>query len=106
MSNAELDLQALIKKAEAQENFPEVPLDEFPIPTYDEWHQACVDLLRGADFDRKMYTKTYETILLQPMYFHTDTEPIQPKTYPGMGDYLRGVEANGCQFRLGNRASS
>ena len=33
MSNAELDLQALIKKAEAQENFPEVPLDEFTPPT-------------------------------------------------------------------------
>lgn len=96
MSNAELDLQALIKKAEAQENFPEVPLDEFEIPTYDEWKQACIELLKGAPFEKKLFTKTYEGITFSPMYFHADTEPIQPaKSYPGMGDYLRGVEANG-----------
>lgn len=96
MSNAELDLQALIKKAEAQENFPEVPLDEFPIPTRDEWKEACIALLKGADFQKKMYSKNFEGITFSPMYFRADTEPIQPaQSYPGMGDYLRGVEANG-----------
>ena len=96
MSNAELDLQALIKKAEAQENFPEVPLDEFAIPTYDEWKAACIALLKGAPFEKKLFTKTYEGITFSPMYFHADTEPIQPaKSYPGMGDYLRGTTANG-----------
>lgn len=96
MSNAELDLQALIKKAEAQENFPEVPLDEFTPPTYDEWKEACIALLKGAPFEKKLFTKTYEGITFSPMYFHANTEPIQPaKSFPGMGDYLRGVEANG-----------
>ena len=96
MSNAELDLQALIKKAEAQENFPEVPLDEFTPPTYDEWKAACIALLKGAPFEKKLFTKTYEGIIFSPMYFHADTEPIQPaKSYPGMGDYLRGTAANG-----------
>lgn len=96
MSNAELDLQALIKKAEAQENFPEVPLDEFAIPTYDEWKEACIALLKGAPFEKKLFTKTYEGITFSPMYFHADTEPIQPaKSYPGFGDYLRGTTANG-----------
>ena len=96
MSNAELDLQALIKKAEAQENFPEVPLDEFTPPTYEEWKQACIELLKGAPFEKKLFTKTYEGITFSPMYFHADTEPIQPtKSFPGMGDYLRGVSVNG-----------
>ena len=96
MSNAELDLQALIRKAEAQENFPEVPLDEFTPPTYNEWKEACIALLKGAPFEKKLFTKTYEGITFSPMYFHADTEPIQPaKSFPGMGDYLRGVEANG-----------
>ncbi len=96
MSNAELDLQALIKKAEAQETFPDVPLDEFTPPTYDEWKEACIALLKGAPFEKKLFTKTYEGITFSPMYFHADTEPIQPaKSYPGMGDYLRGVKANG-----------
>ncbi len=92
---AELDLQALIRRAEAQEDFPDVPLDEFTPPTYEEWKNACIALLKGADFDRRMRTKTFEGLVIEPMYFHGDTEPIQPKTFPGMGDYLRGVTANG-----------
>ena len=32
-----LDLQAILKKAEQQTSFPDVPLDEFEPPTYDEW---------------------------------------------------------------------
>ena len=95
-NKAELDLQELIKKSEAQDNFPEVPLDEFIPPTFEEWKSACIALLKGADFNRKLFTKTYENITFSPMYFHADTEPIQPaKSYPGFGDYLRGVEANG-----------
>lgn len=93
---AELDLQDLIRRAEAQTDFPEVPLDEFTPPTYDEWKQACIELLKGAPFEKKLFTKTYEGITFSPMYFHADTEPIQPaKSYPGFGDYLRGVTANG-----------
>lgn len=99
MSNAdktELDLQELIKKSEAQETFPEVPLDEFTPPTYDEWKEACIALLKGAPFEKKLFTKTYEGITFSPMYFHANTEPIQPaKSFPGFGDYLRGVTANG-----------
>ena len=33
--DGELDLQAILKKAEAQTDFPDVPLDEFPVPTYE-----------------------------------------------------------------------
>ena len=91
---AELDLQAIIKKAESQTDFPEVPLDEFEIPSYDDWKAACVELLKGAPFEKKMFTKTFEGITFSPMYFHADTEPIQPKTYPGTGDFVRGATAN------------
>ncbi len=94
--SAELDLQAIIKKAESQTNFPDVPLDEFTPPTYEEWKQACIELLKGAPFEKKMYTKTYEGITFEPMYFHAATEEIQPKkSFPGMGDYLRGATTNG-----------
>ena len=95
-ASAELDLQALIQRAEAQETFPDVPLDEFTVPTYDEWKEACIALLKGAPFEKKLFTKTYEGITFSPMYFYKDTEPIQPtKSFPGAGDYLRGVKANG-----------
>lgn len=93
---AELDLQEIIKKAEAQTNFPEVPLDEFSVPTYDEWKEACIELLKGAPFEKKMYTRTQEGITFEPMYFHNDTEPIQPKnSFPGMGDFVRGANVTG-----------
>ena len=93
---AELDLQAIIKKAESQTDFPQVSLDEFTPPTYDEWKQACIELLKGAPFEKKMYTKTYEGITFEPMYFRATTEEILPKqSYPGMGDFLRGATPNG-----------
>ena len=94
--SAELDLQAIIKKAESQTNFPEVPLNEFTPPTYEEWKAACIELLKGAPFEKKMYTKTYEGITFEPMYFRATTEDILPKkSFPGMGDYLRGANVNG-----------
>ena len=94
--SSELDLQAILKKAEQQTDFPDVPLDEFTPPTYEEWKEACITLLKGAPFDKKMYTKTYEGITFDPMYFRKDTEDILPKgEFPGMGDYLRGAQPSG-----------
>ena len=99
MSNetgGELDLQAILKKAEQQTDFPDVPLDEFTPPTYEEWKEACIALLKGAPFEKKMYTKTYEGITFDPMYFRRDTEDILPKdSFPGMDDFLRGAQPSG-----------
>ncbi|WP_027405731.1 methylmalonyl-CoA mutase family protein [Anaerovibrio sp. RM50] len=92
----ELDLQAILKKAEQVTDFPDVPLDEFTPPTYDEWKEACIALLKGAPFEKKMYTKTYEGITFSPMYFRKDTDPILPKkSFPGMDDFMRGAKPNG-----------
>lgn len=33
---------------------------EFKPTTYEEWHEEAVKLLKGAPFDKKMYTKTPE----------------------------------------------
>lgn len=94
--DGELDLMAMLQKTEAEESFPDVPLDEFIPPTYEEWKAACVALLKGAPFEKKMYTKTYEGITFDPMYFRKDTEDILPKaSFPGMGDFLRGAKPNG-----------
>ena len=94
--SAELDLQAIIRNAESQTNFPDVDLSEFTPPTYEEWKQACIDLLKGAPFEKKMYTKTYEGITFEPMYFRATTEEILPKnSFPGMDNFLRGARVNG-----------
>ena len=91
-----LDLKALLKKADQQTDFPEVSFDEFVPPTYEEWKEACIALLKGAPFDKKMYTKTYEGITFQPMYTRAMTQDILPKnSFPGMDDFMRGAKASG-----------
>ena len=95
-AKGELDLQAILKEAEQKTDFPQVPLDEFTPPTYEEWKDACIALLKGAPFDKKMYTKTYEGITFEPMYTRIATDDILPKdSFPGMGDFLRGARPNG-----------
>jgi len=78
------------------EDSPDVPLAEFTPPTDAEWKEACEALLKGAPFDKVMFTKTYEGITFDPMYTKKHTEDILPKSVmPGMGDYLRGVDPAG-----------
>ena len=90
------ELQKLLKKSADIEDFPDVPLDEFTPPTDEEWKAACEALLKGAPFEKVMFTKTYEGITFDPMYTRKHTEEILPKSVmPGMGDYLRGVDAAG-----------
>ena len=90
------ELQKLLKKSADIEDFPDVPLDEFTPPTDEEWKAACEALLKGAPFEKKMFTKTYEGITFDPMYTRKHTEEILPKSVmPGMGDYLRGIDAAG-----------
>ena len=87
-----LDLQAILKKANEETNFPEVSLDEFEPPTDEEWKEACQALLKAAPFDKIMYTKTYEDITFEPMYTRKHTDDILPKgVLPGEGDCLRGA---------------
>lgn len=91
-----LDIQAILKEAEQKTDFPDVPLDEFEPPTYEAWKEACEALLKGAPFDKIMYTKTYEGITFDPMYTRKDTIDILPKTsMPGMDNFLRGSRPNG-----------
>ena len=87
-----------------------VTFDEFKIPSYDEWKQAATDALKGAPFDKKMYTPTFEGITLQPIYTPGDTEALKDcQGFPGEQDYLRGTKsaygkhlweiAQGCDTR-------
>lgn len=74
---------------------------EYPIPTYDQWKQAVEKSLKGAPFS-KLLTKTYEEIILLPMYQQRDIEHLSfPKSLPGEFPYVRGtkkVEGNSQWF--------
>jgi methylmalonyl-CoA mutase len=71
-------------------------LSEFPTPSMEDWKSEVIRLLKGAPFDKKMLTATYEGITLQPIYTAEDVNglPFQ-ETMPGEWPYLRGTEALG-----------
>ncbi|MEN9354717.1 MAG: hypothetical protein RL318_2042, partial [Fibrobacterota bacterium] len=51
-------------------------LEEFPPNSYEEWKLAAEALLKGAPFDKKMLTETYEGITIQPIYRKEDAENL------------------------------
>ena len=64
---------------------------DFPPSSWEEWKKAAIDTLKGVDFDKAMTTKTYEGILLAPIYRKEDIADLQfTKSVPGQAPYLRG----------------
>ena len=62
-----------MKKPDIQEvHFPAVSFDEFPPATYDMWKEKAIASLKGGDFDKRLITRTYEGITLQPIYTKGD----------------------------------
>ncbi len=66
-------------------------LADFPIPDLDEWRAEVTRLLKGADYDRTMQTKTPEGITLQPLYTAADTAALSPPSPPGTAPFVRGT---------------
>lgn len=65
--------------------------EEFPPSSLEQWRQAVVESLKGADFGKVMHTKTYEGITLKPIYTKEDTAALTfTQSSPGTAPYLRG----------------
>lgn len=70
--------------------------EDFPVPTYDDWKKAAEALLKGASFEKKLQSRTYEGIELRPIYNPEDTEGLPHLgEMPGFGHFSRGYRANG-----------
>ena len=73
-----------------------VSFDEFEKPTYEQWQAEVEKALKGGDFHKKMFTKTYEGITLQPIYTPAlHGEKIPKGVYPGAGEFLRCTKPSG-----------
>ncbi len=71
-------------------------LNEFPIPTWEQWQKAVIDTLKGADYEKAMNTKTYEGITLKPIYRKEDLENLPHiNSLPGNAPYVRGNSKDG-----------
>jgi len=60
----------------AASNPPEKLLGEFVEPSYGDWRKLVESELKGAVFDKKMYTETYEGIKLHPIYRSEDVSGL------------------------------
>lgn len=73
---------------------------EFAIPSFEDWKKQVEKDLKGESFDKKLTTKTYEEIILQPMYTSQDIKDIpQTNNYPGFEHFLRGSNFSGYSGR-------
>ncbi len=70
--------------------------DMFAPATYEEWRAAAEKALKGAPFEKRLITKTYEQILLQPIYNATDIAEVPHlNSLPGFAPFARDTRALG-----------
>lgn len=75
---------------------PAVTFDEFAPTSYEQWKAQTIVALKGGVFEKRMFTKTYEGIQLEPIYTMDNTQNLTHiHSYPGGDYYLRGVNAGG-----------
>jgi len=68
----------------------------FSLPTYDQWVAEVEKALKGAPFDKRMYTKTYEGVTLRPIYTAQDWPATDdPSGFPAFMPFTRGSRAAG-----------
>lgn len=77
-------------------DLPAPTFDEFAPTSYEEWRKAVDKFLKGAPFEKRLVTKTYENIDLQPMYRQEDIADLpQIDGLPGFAPYARGASPLG-----------
>lgn len=71
--------------------------DEFTAASSELWEKAAVDALKGAPFDKVMFTETYDGITLQPIYTQENFNELIDRIsqYPGLDDYARSGSGSG-----------
>ena len=70
--------------------------DDFPPVDYDQWRSVVDQALKGAPFERKLVTRTYDGVEVQPIYSSRDeVECDDPLGVPGFTPFLRGSHVLG-----------
>ncbi len=71
-------------------------LAEFSPVSYENWRKLVEAELKGAPFEKKMLTQTYEGIVLRPLYCRQDIEHLpHVNSFPGFAPFVRGATAGG-----------
>jgi methylmalonyl-CoA mutase len=73
-------------------------LSEFPNVSYESWRAQVEKDLKGADFEKRLLTRTPEGITVQPLYTAGNTAPLQEQNaigFAGLAPYRRGPKPFG-----------
>ncbi len=71
-------------------------LNDFAVPSLEQWQAEVERLLKGAPFAKKMFTKTLEGLSVGPMYTAEDTRDLPwGDGMPGQAPFQRGNRAAG-----------
>lgn len=72
---------------------PDIKLAEgFPAPGYDHWRGMVEKALKGADFDKRLVTRTADGITVKPLYARTDALVSAEGAMPGAAPFTRGTK--------------
>ncbi|QEG00771.1 Methylmalonyl-CoA mutase small subunit [Stieleria maiorica] len=65
--------------------------DDFPAVDYDQWRQVVEKALAGSPFEKKLVSKTYDDLSIQPIYSRRDESgQDDPMGFPGLATRVRG----------------
>ncbi|MEQ8786875.1 MAG: methylmalonyl-CoA mutase family protein [Pirellulaceae bacterium] len=71
--------------------------DDFPPVTYEAWRELVEADLKGASFEQKLVTHTYEGIDIQPVYTRRDAlADDETHSLPGFRPFVRGASPLGA----------
>ena len=66
---------------------------EFPAATDEAWLKLVEKGLAGADFDKKLVSRTYDGIAIKPLYTRADMPAADTAGLPGGAPFVRGTTA-------------
>jgi methylmalonyl-CoA mutase len=71
-------------------------LTEFAPVTFEEWRKLIDAELKGAPYEKRMLSATYEGITLKPIYRREDAAHLPHLgSFPGFAPFVRGAQASG-----------
>jgi methylmalonyl-CoA mutase len=74
---------------------------EFPPVSTQEWENRIITDLKGADYEKKLISKTVEGIKIKPYYRSENLKDIEYlKTCPGEFPYVRGVKKDNNHWEI------
>ena len=71
---------------------------DFDLAGRDQWMELVEQVLRGAPFDKKLVTTTYDGIRIQPLY--TGADHVGHTGLPGVAPFTRGSKVAGGPWQV------